>query len=113
VSLVDGLLVQAGTLIRRTQTGPLDDFNTPTWEETTTEVQCYVEQRRPSEITVGRVSALGEYLGFFAPGTPIADTDELVVGSHHYKVVGPPWEAVDPFAAGAIDHIEADLREET
>jgi len=113
MSLVDGLLVQAGTIVRRTQTGPEDRYNEPTWEETSQAVSCYVEQRKPSEETIGRTTAIGEYLGVFPAGTLVDASDELIVGAHRYKVVGPPWEVVDPFLGGAIDHIEVDLREET
>lgn len=108
---------QTCTITHRSQTGAADRYNTPTWVETSTAgVPCYIEQVRPTtearETTIGRETQIAEHLGVFLVGTVIDGSDEVVRGDHTYQVIGPPWEVWSP-RLGAVDHIEANLREVT
>lgn len=105
------LLDEVCTIVHRAQTGAVDRYNSPTWVETTTSnVACYIEQTKPTEITIGRETQIADYLAAFLVGTVLDGSDRVIRGSHTFEVVGPPWEVWNPRTA-SVDHIEANLRE--
>src|SRR6185503_19924320 len=101
------------SITRRSQTGTVDRYNSPTWVETTSsDIPCYIEQTKPSELTIGRETQIADHLGIFLAATELDGSDRVVRDGHTYEVIGPPWEVWNPRNA-QVDHIEANLREIT
>jgi len=96
------------TIISRSQTGPVDRYNQPTWEETTTTTVWYVEQIQAREVTEGRTTGIATHLGVWPSGTIIDDSDKVSSDGVTYEVLGPPWPVWEP-GAGA-SHVEATVR---
>ena len=97
------------TIIGRSQTGPVDRYNEPTWLETSEPTVCYIEQTDTREITVGRNTGIATHLGVLPSGTVIDDSDRIEVGSTTYEVLGPPARLWEPELGES--HVEVALRE--
>ena len=72
--------------------GTPDRYNNPTWGETGREedVHCRIDQLDPSELTVGRDTAIATHRGYFETGQAIAWYDRLEVDGETFEVTGPP-----------------------
>jgi hypothetical protein len=95
------------TIIGRSQTGPVDRYNQPTWVETTVDTVCYIEQTDTREVTDGRTTGIATHLGVFPSGTEVDDSDKVTVDVT-YEVLGPPWRVWEPGTGES--HVETNLR---
>lgn len=95
--------------MRRSDVGVADDYGNATTVETTEAMACYLEQRRRSEDeNLGEVSE-ADYLLVLPAGTDIDTGDEVIVGEHHYEMIGTPWVA-DNIGSARVGHVEATVR---
>ncbi len=101
------LLTQTVVIRHRTQSGAVDDYNTPAWSESTSTVAAYVE---PISATEAGPVGLATHRAFFAADTPVDATDLVDVDGVSFEVVGIPGKQPNA-RLGTIDHIEADLAE--
>lgn len=96
------------TIITRSQTGPVDRYNQPTWVETETSSTCYFEQTDAREVTLGRTTGIATHLAIHPSGTEIDDSDKVRIDGTLYEVLGPPWRVWEPGVGES--HIETNLR---
>jgi hypothetical protein len=96
------------TIIGRSQTGPVDRYNQPTWVSTETETVWYVEQTEAREVTEGRTTGIATHLGVWPSETEIDDSDKVSSDGVTYEVLGPPWRVWEP--GSGESHVEANLR---
>mgnify|MGYP001035660620 CR=1 FL=1 len=104
------LFKQEARIFARTRTGPPDEFGTPTWEETETDVWCHVQ---PAQSTEHQGPATGEvtWVGWFPTGTELAAADKIVMADgRELELVGPPRPWTNP-RTGFVHHVVADLVE--
>lgn len=110
MGIVDAEINVPCTIIGRSQTGAEDRYHVKAWEEADpVDTVCYHEQIAAEEITDGRETQIATDKFVFLAGTAIDGSDDIVVGGQRYRVIGPVWEAADPFDGG-IDHIECKAR---
>jgi len=95
MSLADRPLNQTGTLIGRTQTGPMDRYGTPTWEESTAAVACWVYPIDTAEVE-DRAAGRFTHRAFFPPGTVVDGFAQLQVDGQQWDLDGPPLRWVNP-----------------
>lgn len=105
------LLSRTATISGRSQTGPPDEYNMPTWVATSSTASCYLEQTERREVTVGRETQLATHLVIFPSGTVLDGSDLVTIDGTTYEVLGPPWSVDQP--GSGEHHIEANLRELT
>jgi len=84
------LLTRTATITSRTQSGPPDEDNVPTWVETTTTAACYLEPISSAEATLDQNTEIGDHLAVFAPEVSLDGSDSITVEGHVYEVIGPP-----------------------
>ena len=110
--MTDGPLLAAldrpCTIIGRSQTGPVDRYNQPTWIETETDSVCYFEQTEAREVTEGRTTGIATHLSVFPSGTEIDDSDKVRIEGVTFEVLGPPWRVWEPGAGES--HVETNMR---
>lgn len=106
-----GLLTRAVEIHHRTQDGPVDEDNVPTWSETVSDVQAYIEPLGSLEDLADRQAQIGTHLGIFPAGTAIDGSDEVVSEGHTYRVIGPVRRFNRP--STGEHHVEATLQEES
>lgn len=110
--MTDGVLLsmmdRPCTIIGRSQTGPVDRYNKPTWVETNVDTVWYVEQTDTREVAEGRTTGIASHLGVFPSGTEVDDSDKVSSDDIIYEVLGPPWRVWEPGTGES--HVEANLR---
>ena len=102
------MLSTPGTLVQRSQTGPEDEYGSPTWVTVSIPVMCHV-QPKSSEELVSLVAGKGTWNGFFPEGAPIDHVDALLAIGRTFEFDGPsrPWNSpITDLALVAADLIE-------
>lgn len=113
MGIVDDLMVRPCTITRNARTGSEDAYGMPLVVGTSQAATvCYVEQEDASEVTGGREAEVQTFRGYFPAGTEFDGTDVVTVGTSTFEVIGPPWDAHDPFS-DTFDHVEVSMREVT
>lgn len=107
-AVLASMLDRSGTLVSRTQTGAADRAGNPTWENSSTTVDCYVEQTAATEVTIGETTEESSHLGVFPSGIAVDGAAELVLDGVTYEFVGDPWRVWEP--GSGESHVEARLR---
>lgn len=106
------LLGRTCTVTVRTQDGPVDDYNVPTWQETATEFVPYARQQRAaSELLDQRDTQSGTHELFFLPDVDV-DAYALVLDAEDgvlLEVIGPVYKVDRP--GTGVHHIQALARE--
>ena len=110
------LLSQSGALIQRSQTGPEDEYGTPTWETVSTDIMCHI-QPAPSganaenaELEEAASAGISVWKGWFPAGTLLNAADGLLLDDgRQFEFVGParPW--LNPSSNSEI-FVEASLK---
>jgi len=106
-------LLSPGTLGSRTQTGPVDDFGSPTWVETSTAINVAVFPRTAEELLPGGATT---WRGFYVPAdgsdpaSLVADAgDRIITGDgRSFEVDGPGRDWLNP-RTKTTDFVEVDL----
>lgn len=96
---LESLLTLTATITRRTQTGPTDRYNVPTWVTTTTTAPCYREQTSATEDTVGRETQEATHKVVFGPDMVIDGSDLVAIDGVTYEVIGPAQYVWNPRTA--------------
>jgi hypothetical protein len=108
VSLLS-LLSQPGSLVQRSQTGPEDEYGTPTWVEVNTPIVCHVQPRTSEELLQAASAGITTWKGWFPAGTLVDPADALLLDDgRQFEFVGPPRPWVNP-TTGTEQFIESDL----
>jgi hypothetical protein len=103
------LLTRAAVLEHREQTGPPDDYGTPSDVIVTEAVLCEFQQRERSEADgMGEVGS-EQWLVVLPPAVVATTWDRLLVDGAAYEFIGPPWAVRHP-RTGAISHVEATVK---
>jgi hypothetical protein len=104
------LMTLQGTLLRRTQTGPPDEYGDPTWEEVGEPTVCELQQEVGYEASGGAVQ-LSTWRLFLPPTAPPTGWDavQLAGSGAIYALEGDAWLARNP-RTGADSHVEARVR---
>jgi hypothetical protein len=103
------LLSQSATIVRRSPSGTTDDYGNDIPDETTEDVECYLEQRQRDEDDLSGEVSESEYLLIVPAGTVLDTGDEVIVNELAYEMVGAPWEAWNA-RTGQVGHIEATVK---
>lgn len=103
-----GMLDRPCTIVGRSQSGPVDRYNQPTWLDTSVDTVCYFEQTETREVTEGRSTGIATHLFVFASGTEVDDSDQVLVDGVRFEILGPPWRVWEPGVGES--HIEASAR---
>lgn len=104
------MLTRTATISRKTQTGPEDDYNMPTWVATSTSAPCYLEPASESEDLAGRQVQTVSVWAVFLPGVALGPNDTVTVDGIEYEVVGEPERWHTPVGE---HHVEVGLRRVT
>jgi hypothetical protein len=102
------MLSTPGTLVQRSQTGPEDEYGSPTWETVSIPIMCNL-QPKTSEELVSLSAGKGTWNGFFFEGAPIDHADALLAIGREFEFDGPsrPWNSpISNLALVAADLIE-------
>jgi hypothetical protein len=106
------LLNRPCTVVRRVDSGEVNDYGDPVMTETQTEAICELQKppRRASD-EANQSGELSDTLWdlFLPAGTEIATGDAVIVDGVKYELVGDPWRARHPLTRN-IDHLEATVR---
>lgn len=94
-------VVRAGTATDRYGNAEKDWTNA-----THTHAVAWIAQRNASEVLGNREAQVGQWVGYFPEGVPIAGGDRVEWGDYTFEVDGPPHPAWSPRGP---HHIEAQL----
>jgi hypothetical protein len=107
---LERLLKLDAVIVRRSQTGTLDEYGTPTWEQSETPVRCQVLPRSGEEIE-DRPAGKVTHRGFLPGDVTVGHQDRLVLSTGQgWEIDGPPLRWSNP-RTGKVSHIEVDLVE--
>ena len=102
------LLTLTGTLLRRAQTGPPDEYGDPTWTELGEPIACELQQEVGYDAAGGAIQ-LSTWRVFLPPTTPPTGWDGITIGAVTYELEGDAWLARNP-RTGIDSHVEARVR---
>lgn len=110
------LLSQPGALVQRSQTGPEDEYGSPTWVTSSVPIMCHVQPAptgstlETAELVDVASAGITIWKGWFPAGTLVDPADALLLDDGRmFEFVGPPRPWVNP-STGLEHHVEASLK---
>jgi hypothetical protein len=112
MGIVDDLMTVPCIITSRTETGPVDRYNKPTWADASpVATVCFHEQVDAIEVDTGRETQIANHRIYLLAATTVDGNSRLDVADlPPLEVVGEPSVEQDPFV-GTVDHIELLARE--
>ncbi len=96
------------TIVRRSDSGEIDDYGNAVDSESTFDTVCDLQQRQRDEPETGGEFSVTVWDLFLPVDTPIDTSDVVIVGDAEYEVTGDPWNANQ--GSAAVNHTAATLR---
>lgn len=96
MSVVTDLMTIPCSIVRRSNTGDVDDYGTPEQTESFVETVCEIQQVTSDEPPASGEVARTMWKAWFPPGLDIRTGDALITGNRTYEIVGDPAEWRDP-----------------
>jgi len=102
------LFTRSVTIVRRSDTGAIDEYGGDIPTETLVDVLGEIQQTRRSEPGAEGELSDAEWTLFLPTGTEIRTGDSVIYGGHVFEVAGQPWDATT--GSASMHHVEATLR---
>lgn len=103
------LLNRPCTIVRRADSGAVNDYGDAILDETTVATVCELQQRQRTEDTEFGSVATSAWLLVLPASVDIRLGDSVTVGDATFEVDGEPWYARLP-TTGQISHVEVTLK---
>lgn len=108
---VEGMLSQTATITPRTPAAEPDEYGNEVLEDGTPFTKpCLLLQTERTE-SGGDLNTEAETLDLYLSGAVAVDSRcKIEVDGTPFEVVGPPWQAHNPFSSQAVDFTAATVR---